>query len=129
MKPDERSTDVERLLNGLQPPQPPPELRARVLAAAREAETAPNVWSRLWNHSGLRLAWATSVLVLLAGHVLVGTGNGPALETNLAADNRIDEYVVEFLRPARISEDAKPIVGLVAYGHGLDDLELEGNPS
>ena len=129
MKPDDRNADVERLLNGLQPPQPPPELRARVLAAARETEAAPHVWSKLWNHSGLRLAWATSVVLLLAGHILVGTGNGPAADPSLAAEDRIDEYFVEFVRPARISDDAKPIVGLFAEGNGLSDLELEGNPS
>jgi hypothetical protein len=129
MKPDERDTDIERLLNGLQPPLLPPELRSRVLRAARNAEAAPDLWSRIWNHGGLRLAWMAGVVLLLAGHVFIGSGNGPAIDPDLAADNRIDEYVAEFLRPARISDDVKPILGLFAEGSGLSDLELEGNPS
>jgi hypothetical protein len=100
-----------------------------VLAAARNAEPAPDLWSRIWNHGGLRLAWVAGVVLLLAGHVFVGSGNGPAIDPDLAADHRIDEYVAEFLRPARISDDVRPIVGLFAEGNGLSDLEQEGNPS
>lgn len=132
MTPDDRNNMVERLLDGLDPPQPPPELRSRVLAAARQrtdSESVPDLWSRLWNHSGLRLAWAASVVLLLAGHVLIESGKGPVIDSDLVAENRVDEYFVEFLRPTRISDNVRPIVGLFADGNDLIDLELEGNPS
>ena len=108
MKPDEKDPVVERLLDGLQPPQPPLELRSRVLAAARkrmESETIPDLWSKLWNHSGLRLAWAASLVFLLTAHVVVGTGTGSVAGPDLVAENRVDEYFVEFLRPTRISDN------------------------
>lgn len=127
MKPNDNDTIIERLLHGHQPPAAPPELRARVLAAARKAEPAPDAWSKLWNHDGLRMAWAASVMLLLAGHALVGTGNAPAGEPVLVADNKADEYLVDFLQPTRISENAQPIVGLLGEGDALTDLELEGN--
>jgi hypothetical protein len=129
MKSDDRDPIVEGLMGGLEPPQPPPELRARVLAAARNAEAAPDFWMRLWNHGGLRMAWAASVVLLLAGHVLIGSGNGPAIDSTLVADSRVDEYFVEFLRPTPISDSVQPIVGLFADNNNLIDLELEGNPS
>jgi hypothetical protein len=132
MKPDEQDAVVERLLDGLQPSSPPPELRSSVLATARQrmgTETAPDIWSRLWNHSGLRLAWAASVVLLLAGHVLVNTGQGTATDPDLYAENRVDEYLVEMLRPTRISDNVRPIVGFNVDSNGLTDLELEGNPS
>jgi hypothetical protein len=129
MKSDDRDPIVEGLMDGLEPPQPPPELRARVLAAARSAKTAPDVWSRIWNHGGLRMAWAASLVMLLAGHVLIGIGTGPVIDSDLVAENRVDEYFVEFLRPTRIADNARPIVGLFANGNNLIDLELEGNPS
>jgi hypothetical protein len=132
MKPDEKDTVVERLLDGLQPPQPPPELRLKAIAAARQrmgSETAPDRWSRVWSNRGLRLAWAASVVLLLAGHVLIGGGTGPVIDPDLVAEHRVDEYFVEFLRPAQISDNVRPIVGLFADGANLIDLELEGNPS
>ncbi len=133
MTPDERDPTVERLFKGLEAPAPPPHLRARVLAAARNRATrSPDVWNRIWYHRGMRLAWAAAVVLLLAGHLLVmpGIDTGVrSIDPNLTAEDRIDEYLVEFLQPARISEDAKPIVGLFAEGNGLSDLELEGNPS
>jgi hypothetical protein len=135
MKPDEKDPFVERLVGGLGPPQPPPELRSRVLAAARgqaPAEPEAEVWSKLWNHRGLRLAWAATVFVLLAGHVLIMLGNGASLgpvEPTLVAENRVDEQFVDMLRPSRISDNVQPIVGLFASTGGQTDLDLEGNPS
>mgnify|MGYP001816489070 CR=1 FL=1 len=132
MKSDEQDAVIERLLAGLQPPTPPQELRSSVLATARQrmgTETALDVWSRLWNHNGLRLAWAASVVLLLAGHVLVNTGKETATDPDLYAENRVDEYLVEMLRPIRISDNVRPIVGFNVDSNGLTDLELEGNPS
>jgi hypothetical protein len=135
MKPDERDQVVERLMDGLEPPQPPPELRSKTLAAARkqmEAEALPNVWSRVWNHRGLRLAWAAAAVLLLTGHVLLIPGKGTVLNPvgpALVAENRVDEQFVDMLRPVRISDNVQPFVGLFAASDSLADLDLEGNPS
>lgn len=62
-------------LAGLSPPSAPPELKARVLAATRSALREPpppvDLLNRIWESRPLRLAWAASVLLLLAGHALV----------------------------------------------------------
>jgi hypothetical protein len=62
-------------LEGLAPPGAPPELRARVLEASRAALLAGPAprdrWSLLFASRPLRLAWAASVLLLLAGHALL----------------------------------------------------------
>lgn len=133
MTPDERDPTINRLFEGLEMPKPPPHLRARVLAAARDAATeTPDVWSRIWHHRGLRLAWAAAVVLLLAGHLLVLPGNGAGLrpiDPNLMVENRPDEFLVEFLRPMRISDDVHPIVGLLASAGDPSVLEVKGNPS
>lgn len=62
--------------DALRPPGPPPELRARTLAAARRAMTQrssrPDFWVRIWSSRPLRLAWAVTLAGLVLGHVLVG---------------------------------------------------------
>ena len=133
MKPDDRDPIVERLVEGLEPPQPPPELRAKTLAAARsrmDAETAPDLWSKIWNHRGIRLAWAASVVVLLTGHVLATlspTGSVTRVGPVLMAQNGVDEHMVSILRPIRISENVQPLVGLFAGTDVPIELVLEGN--
>ena len=135
MKPDERDAVVERLMESLEPPQPPTDLRSKALAAARgrmSAESTPDTWSRVWNHRGLRLAWAAAVVLLVAGHAVVvpGTGNGfGPIDPAFIAENRVDEYLVEMLRPTRISENVQPLVGLVAGADVPIELVLEGNSS
>ena len=133
MKPDDREPSVEGLMKGLVPPQPPPELRAKTLAAAHrrmEAESAPDRWSRIWNHRGIRLAWAASVMLLLAGHVLATLSPiGPITEVDplLMAQNGGDEQMVGLLRPIRISENVQPLVGLFAGTEVPIELLPEGN--
>ncbi|MCG6947751.1 MAG: hypothetical protein LJE93_02395 [Acidobacteria bacterium] len=133
MTPDERDPTINRLFEGLETPEPPPHLRARVLAAARDTATGtPDVWSRIWHHRGLRLAWAATVVLLLAGHLLTLPGNGSGarpIDPNLMVENRPDEFLVEFLRPVRIAEDVHPMVGLLADAGDASDFEVKGNPS
>ena len=67
----------------LAPPQAPPELRHRVIAAAREAvdgAQAPDHWMRIWESRPARLAWAASIGALLFGHLVIGgsVSAGPA---------------------------------------------------
>jgi hypothetical protein len=128
MKPDKKDPAVERLFEGLDPAPPPSELRSKALQAARAraaAEPDEDLWSRLWNHRGLRLAWAATILVLLAGHLAVSPpGLGPAVDPALVAENRGDEYLGAFLGPARISDNVQPFVGLLASTDGLAELDL-----
>jgi hypothetical protein len=75
------------------PPEPAPDLRRRTLAAARKAlgrAEQPDLWTRLFSSSAVRLAWAASVAALLFGHVVVSgdlatTPTGPALPVRAAA--------------------------------------------
>jgi hypothetical protein len=135
MKPDERDAVVERLMERLEPPQPPPDLRSKALAAARArmcAEPTPEIWSRIWNHRGLRLAWVAAVVLLVAGHAIITLGAGNAfrpIDRALIAENRPDDYLAEMLRPTRISDNVQPIVGLFASADGLAEIDAEGNPS
>ena len=85
MKPNERDPAVERLMQGLEPPSPPPDLRSKVLAAARArmaGEPATDVWSMIWNNRGIRLAWAAAVVLLVAGHAMVVPGNRKRIQTD-----------------------------------------------
>jgi len=131
---NESERDDERLLEGLEPPQPPADLRPRALAAARRrmAETpVSDLWSSIWHHSGLRFAWAATVVLLLAGHALVSPNLGSASTANspiLAGDQR-DEQFLDILRPVQINADAHPTIGLFAAAGDLSLIEDGGNPS
>ena len=135
MKPNERDPAVDRLMRGLEPPGPPPDLRSEALAEARKRmadEEIDDVWSTIWNSTGIRWAWAAAVVLFLAGHTMIvaDTGHtfGP-IDSNLAAENGVDDYLAEMLRPARIAENVQPVVGIVASANRLTELENEGNPS
>ena len=135
MKPNENDPAVDRLMRGLEPPSPPTDLRSKALSAARTrmaGEPATDVWSMIWNSRGIRLAWAAAVVLLVAGHAMVvpGTGNTfRPIDPALAAENRVDDYLVEMLRPTRISDDVHPIVGLFTASSDLTEIYAEGNPS
>jgi len=58
-------------LSGLHPAAPPERLRAAALGAAeRSWGRRPDVWARLRESRGARLAWAAAVAALAASHVL-----------------------------------------------------------
>jgi len=93
---------------------------------------SPDLWTRIWNQRGLRLAWVAAVVLLLAGHGLVIPGNGVEIvqfDLDLVAENRVDEQFVDLLRPVRISENAHPIVGLFTLAGDPTNLDAKGNPS
>jgi len=131
---NEEQRELERLLPGLEPPPPPASLRARALGAACErlaAEPAPDLWWRIWNNRGLRLAWAAAVVLLLAGHVVVSSRPGTGFTPNppvLAGDQR-DEQFLDILRQVQINADAHPSIGLFAGAADLNQIENGGNPS
>jgi len=80
------SRHAEPRFSHLEPPAPPPELRGRVLTAARAALTdgcAPDIWVRLWTSRPARLAWAATVLGLAIGHLAI-SGRDPRSPTETA---------------------------------------------
>lgn len=134
MKSDERDPFVDGLMKGLEPANPPVTLRSKVLAAAHDhlESNSPDPWSRIWRHRGIRLAWAATVVLLLAGHAVVGPLKGAAftrVNPALVAETRVDEQFADILRPVRISANVQPIVGLFAATDSLTELEMGGNPS
>ena len=133
MKSQERPDD-ESLLRGLDLPHPPRGLRARVLDAARTGARvgpAADVWSRLWHSRNLRLAWAGAVVLLLAGHTALSLDRSAvraAFRPDRVVENRVDEQLIDLLRPVRISEGVQPIVALAAGPEPLE-LDAKANPS
>ena len=69
------TTDLDRLLEKLQPASPPPDLRERSLGAATQALGRPPAepWTRIWESRPVRLAWAATVAGLLLAHALIPT--------------------------------------------------------
>ena len=112
MKPSEKDPVVERLLDRLDPPTPPPERHAQYMigAGSRAAvERVSDVWTKIWENRTLRWAWAASVLALIAGHfILVPPQPPPQL---VIADSYEDEEMAEFMRPVWIDETAIPNLG------------------
>ena len=135
MNSDDTGAFVDRLIEGLEPPRVPTDLRTRVLEAARDhmGTRSPDPWSRIWSHRGIRLAWAATVVLLLAGHAIIAPRKGAVftrVNPALVAETRVDEQFADILRPVRISANVQPIVGLIsAAGDSPTELELGGNPS
>ena len=134
MKLDERDPFIDGLMKDLEPARPPVTLRSRVLAAARDhmEMTFPDPWSRIWSHRGIRLAWAATVVLLLAGHAIVSPRKGAVftrVNPALVAETRVDEQFADILRPVRISANVKPVIGLFSAADSLTELETGGNPS
>jgi hypothetical protein len=76
--------DTEAKLGRFTIPDPGELVRARALAAGREAfakQVAPDIWERIWSSPIFRLAWTAVVLLLLAGHLVLRGGPGAAVAT------------------------------------------------
>ena len=134
MTTDERDRVVDRFFEGLEPPAPPPQLRSRVLAVATEEGGAeqPDPWSKIWNHRGIRWAWAAAVAGLVVGHVLISVQSNSGIGTvdpSLRAEHRVDEQLIDLLRPMRIVEDVRPIIGLFAAVEDPTEILAKGNSS
>jgi hypothetical protein len=127
---ENRGTSADPL-TGLVPPGAPPELKARVLAASRAALLAgparPDRWSLLWESRPLRLVWAASVLLLLAGHaVLVGPDRPRAEAAALPLSrwvNEADDELAAIGRLPRLDPDARSL------GAGLVEPSARSLPS
>jgi len=105
----------ERLLPGLQVPEPPEDLRRKVLSHAKQAltkEPRRDFWVRIWDSRQARLAWVASVLALAICHLVVPAGDaGPAREPSTLARTESDghEELAEIADLPRLSLDARPI--------------------
>lgn len=107
---------VERLLAGLAPPEVPADLAARVLPLARAAlakPLPPDRWALVWTNPGLRLAWATAVVVLVLCNALFPSGRekvkGPgALPLTLSVREGGEELAAVGFLP-RIDPDARSL--------------------
>lgn len=131
MNPD-RPQPEGRFLQGLAPPQPPPELRTRTLAAAAESlPSGGDVWARIWASRRLRLAWAAAVACLIAGHLLLSMPRTRARAASprlMAAQEVVDGDAEEILQPLRIAASARPLLGRVYAGGRVRASGDEGSP-
>ncbi len=103
---------MNEVFAGLVPPAPPGKLKDDVLRASQEAwqnRNGESLWTRLWYHRGLRVAWTGVVALLLIGHIFLPTA--PSERLVVAVDTRPDALMAEFLRPTRIVASATPNLG------------------
>jgi len=116
MRESTRHHDFNPLV-GLHPLSPPEELRGKTLAAAEAAfqkQPTPDLWSRLWWSQPIRLAWATTVVLILVGHVIITPTPSPPVRSAdgwvAGSISEFDVEIQEIVDLPRISEDAR--VGL-----------------
>lgn len=101
----------DHLSGSLTPPQAPPELRQRVLTAARQTmgqEAPRDLWTRIWESRPIRLAWAASIGALIFGHLVIGgaVSAGPAQPAiPLAAAVGADDELAEIIGLQRVTVD------------------------
>ena len=94
-----KQMDVERAVRGIVWPETPPELRARVLAAARIADT-PVTWAdRVWYSRTWRVVAAAAVAGALAIASLPGSDETPPAQANASVSRAIDEIGEELDLP------------------------------
>jgi hypothetical protein len=131
MKPLDDDHTADRLFEGMGPPQPPPDLRERVMREAQRHSAVvplPDAWTRIWENPWLRLAWAATVLLLLAGNLVV-VARQPE-PPSMVAEAFVDEEIADFLRPVRIADTVTPIIGRSGGGrHELIEIDQGGNAS
>jgi hypothetical protein len=101
------------VLQRLEPPRPPTELRDRALGAAIEAlqrEPVPDAWARIWHSRWLRLAWSMSMVGLIGAHLLISTQHESGLGTRpitLASSARaLEAEIAEIARLPKIDRRA-----------------------
>ena len=124
-----KNRTCERLFRGLEPPPPPDELRDRALRAARNASIAdhgekPGIWSRVWTHRGLRMAWATAVLALAIAHVAISVR--PSSQHR--RDNRQPAFLVAAVVTDRELADVVQLSRIANPAIGPEALETERSP-
>jgi len=93
--------EVEERLGRYQVPDPGELVRTRALAAGREAlagREPSSRWDRIWFSPAFRLAWSATVLLLVAGHVLLSTaGQGQAVSRDVVTRIGVDRQDAELI--------------------------------
>lgn len=111
--------------SGLAPPDPPAELRGRVLALAREAlaePAAPDVWTRIWESRPLRIAWAVAAALLVLANVGVSVRrpssaavvSRSAARTGTEAEKQATRELSALVALPPIDETVQPLLGRAA---------------
>jgi hypothetical protein len=114
-----RANGNEDLFPGLKVPEPAEDLRDQVLSRARQAMmSAPrrDLWARLWESRPARVAWGTSIVVLVVGHLVVPPGDSrPATGPSelVRAESAGHEELADIVNLPRLSLDARPNAGAV----------------
>ena len=101
----------EPALRGFTLPAVPGDLSEKALAPARAALTAsprPDVWARLAASPAARLAWAASIAILAAAHVLFPRGAQPEPPSASVTLTRQDPELAAISRLPRIDEHSLP---------------------
>jgi hypothetical protein len=131
MNKDRHSSDP--LFPGFEPPGPPEVLQRRVLreaAAAFSSDSAPDRWTRIWESPVARLAWALSVLVLVACHIAVtplGSGRTRTEHASSAGlETGRENELLETVAIPRLDVDATPCGG-DRYSRMLCRMEADEN--
>jgi hypothetical protein len=126
-----RDTDP---LSGLRASPPPREFSGTVLDAAREALAARSprtVWDRAWNSRGLRIAWVSATVGLLAAHVYVTIvpERGTAATATRAVDVRpVADELAPIAQLPRIERTALDPI-FEAVGESERKTAKKGEPS
>ncbi len=125
---DQPGALMPSLLNGMEPPVPPPELRELALRPAVQAlqrPAVPDLWTRLWQSRPLRLAWAGCTTLLLLGHLVVTLLQAKPITSQppgrLFAHSPSDPELAEIVELPRLRTVRQPRAGI---GIGTS-LELE----
>ncbi len=100
--------DLEKLLASVEPARPPGSLRDRVLDRAGGAlgrPSIPDVWTRIYSSRALRAAWAATVLLLLAAHLVLPRGARPSGGERLVASSaRLNPELRDVVSVPRLDE-------------------------
>jgi hypothetical protein len=94
-----------------EPPAVPARLREDALEAARAALAVaprPDIWARLHASRAARLAWAASIAILAAAHVLLPRSGAPDPAAASPTFARTDPELASIARLPRIDEHALP---------------------
>jgi hypothetical protein len=121
---------------GLTPPDPPAEMREKVLAVARRAlarEAVPDVWTRIWESRPLRIAWAVAAVLLVIANVGISMRrpSGRAVvsrteaRTGAEAEREAARELAAVVALPPIDESVQPLAGRGS----ADALAPERNPS
>jgi hypothetical protein len=104
---------IDSLVGDLETPEPPPALKSMVLQATAEVlnrPPAPDIWTRIWESRPLRLAWAATISLLIAGHLAVTAVQQPEPAAMTVSNlTEVDQELVEISDLPRLCLAARPL--------------------